>query len=134
MNDGELAGSSPTGEQPRSSGPLRQLVEHLEENQRARWQRGEHVRVEDYLEQHPALQAFADGIVDLVYNEFLLRQSEGEAPPLEEYLQRFPLLARQLRDQFEVHAALTRSSSTVHAVHAAAPTELPAIPGYEIIK
>jgi serine/threonine protein kinase len=148
MSDEALASPLPAGDQPRSREPLQQLVEHLEEDQRARWQRGERIPVEDYLERHPALRAFADGVVDLVYNEFLLRQREGEASPLEEYLQRFPQLACQLRDQFEVHAALRssftfesarhqnkpRPSPTVHDLQFDAPVNLPAVPGYDIIR
>src|SRR5262249_1452374 len=55
-----------------------------------------------------------DGIVDLLYNEYLLREKAGETPRLEDYLARFPQLAGPLRDQFEVQGAL-QSEQAGHA-------------------
>src|SRR6516225_6117118 len=69
---------------------IRRLVGQLERDQRARWQAGERVLVEIYLKEHPALQSQPDRIVDLLYNEFLLRETAGEKPRPEEYLTRFP--------------------------------------------
>src|SRR5262245_16909555 len=82
----------------------RQLASLLRDDQRVRWQRGERVAVEAYLEQHPALTA--DALLDLIYQEVVLLQEAGEAPQLEEYLRRFPQFAAQLMDQFEVDQAL----------------------------
>ena len=62
--------------------------------------------VETYLAQQPALQADAEAILDLIYNEIVLREEAGESPRLEEYLRRFPELAPQLELQFEVERAL----------------------------
>src|SRR5712692_4338947 len=148
MNDTERPQPSSAAEPNRAAESVRQLVARLEEEQRERWQRGERVLVEVYLEQHPALRAEADGIIDLLYNEFLLRQQAGQAPRLEEYLERFPQLAGQLRDQFEVHGALqseqagdagsgqvkTIALTSVIAADPQAPADLPAVPGYEIVK
>src|SRR5438309_6342995 len=105
MSDFRRKQLSSDGEPTRPVDSVRQLVARLEEEQSVRWQRGERVLVEAYLEQYPALQVEANGIVDLLYKEFLLRQKAGEAPQLEDYLMRFPQLAGQLRDQFEVHGA-----------------------------
>ena len=66
-----------------------------------RWRQGERVLVEAYLEQHPALRADANAVLDLLYNEFVLRDQRGEKPQLDEYLERFPELAPELRVQFE---------------------------------
>jgi serine/threonine-protein kinase len=127
---------------------IRRLVGQLERDQRARWQAGERVLVEIYLKEHPALQSQPDRIVDLLYNEFLLRETAGEKPRPEEYLTRFPDLTNLLLDQFEVHGAL-RSPPEPNAATGQEPTifspsadaasvpgtmELPAIPGYEVIK
>jgi hypothetical protein len=58
------------------------LIASLLTDQRRRWQQGEQVRVETYLVQHPALQAKAEAILDLIYNEMLLQeQAEGLASP-----------------------------------------------------
>src|SRR5262249_9227199 len=121
----------------------RHLVEQLEGDQHARWQRGERVSVEVYLERHPTLRDDPEGVVDLIYHEFLLRQQTGEAPPLEEYLGRFPHLSQRLRDQWEVHEAVlsgraftdgtvareSRSTSDPSPSTADA-ADLPTVPGY----
>jgi WD40 repeat protein len=82
------------------------LVEKLRDDQRRRWQQGDRVRAEAYLQEHPALEADAQCALELVYNEILLREEDGEEPGLEDYLRRFPRLAPQLRPLFEVHWAL----------------------------
>jgi WD40 repeat protein len=74
-----------------------EAVEILQEDQLARWDRGERVPAEAYLQLHPALAAGATEALDLVYAELLLRRQRGEAPPLAEYEWRFPRLADQLR-------------------------------------
>src|ERR1700689_2362267 len=59
-------------------------------DQRQRWQHGERVPAEAYLQQYPALEADAERALELVHGEFLLREELGEAPALAEYVQRFP--------------------------------------------
>ncbi len=132
------------------------LAEALRREQRQRWQAGERVRAETYLQQHPELQDAPEYALELIYHEVVLRQQQGEAPPLEEYLQRFPQFAVQLKPLFDVHRALEADltfdfepTKTHDAIprQAARPTDttltgpaaplsrdLPAIPGYEIIK
>jgi serine/threonine-protein kinase len=75
-------------------------------DQRGRWQRGERLLAEAYLVQHPTLLANVEATLDLIANEVLLRQEQGEAPRLDEYQQRFPHLAQQLARQFEVDHAI----------------------------
>ncbi len=75
-------------------------------DQRRRWEQGERVLVEAYLERLPGLRSEAEEVLVLIEHEIVLRQERGEAPRLEEYLGRFPHLARDLRLHFEVHAAL----------------------------
>lgn len=82
----------------------------LLDEQRARWQRGDHVRVETLCAEHPRLSA-DDVVLDLIYNEVLLREQAGEEATLAEYMARFPNFTRQLEDQFEVHRALRTASS-----------------------
>lgn len=81
-------------------------IDHLCADQRARWRRGDAARVEDYLRAEPALGANPQGLLDLVYNEVVLREEHGEAPQLDEYLLRFPAFGHDLRLLFEVHGAL----------------------------
>jgi predicted Ser/Thr protein kinase len=119
----------------------------LLDEQQARWARGECVPVEELLQDNAALGATADAVLDLIYQEVLLRQQRGERPQLEEYLGRFPHLAKPLRDQFEVHQALESGSllatgptlGPTLAVPAdrmphASQAEPPIVPGYEILE
>jgi serine/threonine protein kinase/tetratricopeptide (TPR) repeat protein len=118
-------------------------VEKMHADQRDRWQQGEPVLVEDYLERHPELQADSEGVLQLLTNEVILRQERHETPRLEEYVRRFPHFTPQLRDLFEVCAALG-SSALLGANDSASPTgpaaappataaRRPAVPGYEIL-
>src|SRR4051812_5188979 len=102
----------------RSPGPVPKLGEvefaALIVDQRERWLRGEPVVVEAYLEQHPSLRAHDDTILDLIYNEVVVREEIGEEPRLDEYQRRFPHWASQLAMQFDVHRAITADSSTLN--------------------
>ena len=75
-------------------------------DQRSRWQKGDRLLAEAYLEQLPALGADIDGQLDLIYGEVVLREEQGEHPLLEEYLARFPQHAVALRRQFALHGAV----------------------------
>lgn len=74
-----------------------QLLFYLRADQSQRWQRGERVRVEDYLTQYPHLAGDAEAILALIAAELLHRQETGEQPSLEEYVRRFPPYADALR-------------------------------------
>jgi WD40 repeat protein len=71
------------------------------------WQIGRRPSVEEMLRRHPHLAGDANAVLDLIYNEVVLRESAGQRPELNEYLHRFPHLAADLRVQFEVDQALT---------------------------
>ncbi len=87
----------------------------LREDQRRRWQLGESVRVEAYLEQQPALHGDPEAILDLIYSEIVLREEQCDPPQLDEYLQRFPAFATELRVQFEVHQAIQDASQASYS-------------------
>ena len=72
------------------------------------WQRGDRVSVEAVLARFPHLADDDNAVLDLIYNEVVLREAAGEKPALADYVGRFPRLADQLRLQFEVDQALTR--------------------------
>src|SRR5262245_24452061 len=78
----------------------------LRADQRRRWEQGERALVETYLEREPGLRTDTEALLDLIYNEVVCRELSGEQPELGEYQQRFPHLADQLKDQFDVHRAL----------------------------
>src|SRR6266852_3347836 len=74
------------------AGPLTppQVAAVLLVDQRERWLIGERLPAESYLPLYPALQADLEYGVELIYGEYLLREEQGEAPTLAEYLERFP--------------------------------------------
>jgi serine/threonine protein kinase len=115
-----------TMREPSSSEPVPPLA-HLLADQRERWARGDCVRVEALLQQHPGLAGDTDGLLDLIYNEVFLRERRGETPLRDEYLQRFPDLATALRVQFDVHQAIQAGAAPEDE------TDLPTIPGYELL-
>jgi WD40 repeat protein/tRNA A-37 threonylcarbamoyl transferase component Bud32 len=115
-------------------------VADLRAEQRARWAQGERVSVEAFLERYPALANDAEGLLELIYHEMVLREGLGEAPDREEYARRFPQLADDLGPLFEVHRALESGNSLdpaatqPEAVPAAGGRHpAPAIPGYEVL-
>src|SRR5215475_1680847 len=104
-----MSDSSPTEEaaaQESRGATLFRTLDGILHDQAERWARGEVVRAETYLELAPWLRENREAAVDLIYNEILLREGQGETPGLEEYLQRFPDLAPQLKAQFAVDRAI----------------------------
>src|SRR5262249_37655413 len=67
-----------------------EVIRLAREYQRQNWEKGEPILVEAYLEELERLKVDAEGILDLVYNEWVLREEAGQSPELDEYLQRFP--------------------------------------------
>jgi WD40 repeat protein len=125
-----------------------QLAGRLLDDQRARWERGERLLVETYVDQHPDLAAAPDAILDLIYQEIVLRKQAGEEPALPEYQGRFPQWAGPLRELFEVDSALDAGSlpdlATTHDSPGVGPgtegrpvpattDEVPSVPGYDIL-
>jgi serine/threonine-protein kinase len=108
-----------------------------------RWQRGERIAAETYLERYPILQGDVEGAVELVYGEFLLREQLGEAPALDEFVHRFPQYAARLQQQLELHRALgtgslgdseTAAATGVASVSRSKRSQVwPTLAGYEIL-
>jgi tetratricopeptide (TPR) repeat protein/predicted Ser/Thr protein kinase len=80
-------------------------------DQGQRWAAGKECLAERYVEKHPEILAEPDAALDLIYNEFLLREKKGEAPAVDAFLQRFPSQAPVLREQIELHLALVRHAA-----------------------
>jgi hypothetical protein len=78
----------------------------LRVDQRERWRAGVRVQVEDYLRQLPGNPPDPEMALDLIYNEFLIRERLGEQPDPEDYYRRFPAVAAALREQIALHGAL----------------------------
>jgi hypothetical protein len=128
------------------------VVSVLAVDQRQRWQRGERVPAEAYLQLYPDLEADAERALELIYGEFLLREALGETPNLEEYVERFPRYAARLRQQVQLHRALASSdrlpdssqawceAPTIDGIPTGATGAVPSagaawprVPGYEIL-
>jgi WD40 repeat protein len=111
--------------------------------QREAWEKGSRPRVEELLELHPHLRDDPEAVLDLIYNEALLREEAGEAVRFEEYVSRFPHLGPALRAQLEVEEALAQGDlsaappaplgTTVPAAAPAAPQPLPQLEGCDLL-
>jgi eukaryotic-like serine/threonine-protein kinase len=77
-----------------------------------RWESGEKVGVEWYLERYMDLGE--DTVVALIYEEYCLREEEQERPVPAEYLARFPQVAQALARVLEIHE-LVGSGTTATA-------------------
>jgi serine/threonine-protein kinase len=108
------------------AGPLQpdQLAAVLRVDQRGRWRAGERVPAEVYLQRFAAVAGNAEAVLDLVFNEFLLREERGDGPDVEDYLRRFPAVASDFRAQVELHQAL--ATHTGPAANSPGPATVPA--------
>jgi serine/threonine-protein kinase len=113
-------------------------------DQRKHWRQGDPVRVEDFLAQQPALSTDRDCVLDLIHHEMELREEAGDRVQVNEYQQRFPHLADELAQQFEIdHSPIaplsTERSSRRNALERAATKSgdsanaLPVVPGFEVL-
>ena len=91
----------------------------LIDDHRECWRRGERIPVEAYLERFRPRVVDTSELLDLIYNEVVLREEDGESPRLDEYLDRFP--AHEERSVLSLiftssygRAALSRSHSRRH--------------------
>ncbi len=80
-----------------------ELLESLRADQFERWQAGERVQAETYLDRNPTLRDDPEAAVDLIYSEILLREELGEAVAYDEYRTRFPGYAAALERQLQLH-------------------------------
>src|SRR6516164_7083498 len=65
-----------------------QIIGVLSVDQWHRWQQGERVPAEVYLQMHPGLASAQGEAFDLVYGEFLLREELGEQPTIDDFVKR----------------------------------------------
>jgi serine/threonine-protein kinase len=103
-----------------TTGPLSpaQLAAVLRVDQWQRWQTGERIQAEHYLRRFPGLRADAEAAVDVIFNEFLVRERLGERPDPDEHFRRFPEHAAVLRPQIELHRAIRGGPSALSAAPA----------------
>jgi WD40 repeat protein/serine/threonine protein kinase/Flp pilus assembly protein TadD len=89
---------------------LRELLrlerDYLLGDQRRRWQQGERVLVQAYLEEVPSLRDYPELVFELVCGEVLLREDVGEKPRPADYLTLVPRHQTQLRRFFAARQLL----------------------------
>ncbi len=93
--------------------------------QREAWRLAQRPSVEELLDLYPHLRGDHDALLDLVYNEVVLREESGETIAPADYYRRFPDLEPALRVQFEVEEAIT--------LDAPPASRLPQLDGCEIL-
>src|SRR5262245_9858561 len=136
---------------PRPAVSARELAELVSFDQRERWRRDQRPAAEEYLRRFPQLLSDDELALDVIYNEFLLREELGQEHRSLEYQLRFPDFAETLRDQIEFHQTMAangssrrsdldtrRSESATRQNSAAGERRLPVhlthfVPGYEIL-
>jgi tetratricopeptide (TPR) repeat protein len=113
-----------------------QLLDRCCADQAERWRAGHRVPAESYLALHPPLARDDALAFELVYNEFALRESLGDAPAAEEFFWRFPRFADRLRRQLDLHRAIDDPGPDGEAARPAVrgPVGGLVVPGYEILE
>ena len=122
---------------------LLNLVEIVGTEQRRRWAQGTREPAENFFTRHPELLCNATCALEVIYNEVLLREADGDGPQLHEYVCRFPQYREQLAPLFDVHHALESDQLLAHGSEPPTlvdsstldgPAQVaPVIAGYEIL-
>ncbi len=116
------------------------LSDRLCANLIEQWREGKPARVEGYLDLHPQLSENDEALFELVYNEFLVRESLGDRDAGHDLACRFPDLADRLGRQIEMHRALQGTESTrldpqeLPQFFGAEIESPPEIPGFEVLE
>ncbi len=85
--------------------PANDLLDRALDRQREAWLSGARPTVE-LIARSASIPSEPDFLLDLIYNEIVLREEIGESPQLDEYLEKFPQLGEDLQLHFEVHRAI----------------------------
>ncbi len=120
---------------PDSFGPDESLLQAVITLQVQDWMRGERNPVDSYLDRHPDLRTRPSAVLDLLYQEVILREMAGETPRPEDYQGRYDGLVESISRLFEVHRALQTTSMPAGPRNR--PTDpdeiaLEDLPGYDI--
>src|SRR6478609_2618348 len=108
------------------------LVELIHADLEFRLKAGETARVESYFDRYPRTVHARTVVLDLLQTEFALRKRRGEVVGLDEYSRRFPAYVEDLRRHLD--RSVTLADGSAHLNLADRGTELPVVPGYDIIE
>jgi WD40 repeat protein len=115
-----------------------QLVDVLCRHQRQVSSRGGWLPTEAYLQRFPALAENAQGALDVLFHEVLLREESGPGPTLEELLARFPQWKAAIERQWELHQALREEAGTLASrqdeTGRLPVDEFPRLPHFELLE
>lgn len=78
------------------------LLDSLLDRQKQSWLEGRRPSVDDLLADSD-LRSNDEAVLDLLYNEIVVRDELGETPTSEEYVRRYPHLSGEIEPLFEVH-------------------------------
>src|SRR5262249_39633757 len=113
------------------------LAAVLRADQKQSWRAGERRPGEGELDRFPAVAVDPDLAIDLIYSEYLLREDEGHAPEISEFVRRFPRHAEMIRIQADFHQALAAAQPgrQAHPASASSPaaSAWPRVPGYKVV-
>ena len=84
---------------------MQDVLDRVLDRQKQAWLDGARPSVDDLL-RDSALPSDPETMLDLLYNEILVREELDEAPSLDEYVSRYPQLGDDLKLHFEVHRAV----------------------------
>jgi eukaryotic-like serine/threonine-protein kinase len=84
---------------------MQDVLDRLLDRQKQAWLDGARPSVDDLL-RDSSLPRNPETMLDLLYNEILVREELDETPSLDEYLSRYPHLGDDLKLHFEVHRAI----------------------------
>lgn len=83
-----------------------ELLSRLAREMTERWQRGEQVPAEEFLNRCPELWTRSDAALRLIYEEICLRQDHGQANAALQVMERFPQWRSELRLLLDCHRLL----------------------------
>ena len=98
------------------SGSTTSIQEHLgvelAREMRHRWQCGQEPRAEEFFARRPEITENPEAAVELIYEEYCLRESAGHAGVEADILKRFPQWATPLRVMLDCHRRLLHCEDT----------------------
>ena len=103
------------------------LVELVQLDQQQCWESGNSRYVEEYVARFPSLSEDREALLDMLYNEYLLRKEIEPQLATEEFTSRFPDLAKEFLRQVALHDAFDEVPMDVNpSVELHASTRSPA--------